>query len=132
MTQEPVAPRRKRVLLVCAWRHLELENLLESAGCAVLKAANGSDALFRARHEKLDGIILVSVTSDMDLTETALNLRDIDPDLRIIVIAEGNGRREETIQVASIVRAIPGARILSKDELNTYLTSPEWNSTKTP
>ena len=118
-----------RVLLVSTGRCQEVEDLLKSARCAVVKASNGSDALSRARREKLDGIFLVSSTPDMDLAETALNLRDMHPALPMVIISDGERDKEETNRSASVLRVIPEVRVIARDELNSYLASPGWNVT---
>ena len=118
-----------RVLLVSTGRCQEVEDLLKSARCAVVKASNGSDALSRARREKLDGIFLVSSTPDMDLAETALNLRDIHPALPMVMITGGERDKEETDRSAAVLCAIPEVRVLAKNELNSYLMSAEWKLT---
>ena len=118
-----------RVLLVSTRRCQELQNVLKSAGCTIVKASNGPDALSRARREKLDGIFLVSSTRAMDLAETALNLRDMHPALPMVIISDGEGDKEETNRSASVLRVIPEVRVIARGELNSYLASPGWNVT---
>jgi PleD family two-component response regulator len=103
-----VEPRK--VLLVCSVICKEVENRLQRAGCHVTKVDHGAAAVNRARHETLDAAVLISTGPDMDLAETALNLRD-----------------DETDPTDAVAHAIPRAKVLTTGELEEYLDSLEWN-----
>lgn len=83
---------------------------------------DGAAAVSRARQENLDAIVLVSTGTEMDLTETALNLRDIHPSAQLILLADLKGAAE----MASIAQALPKTKIVSVADLSSYLASAEW------
>lgn len=120
----PPVSEVKRVLLVSAAACDDIEECLFRAGCSVSKVRDGSAALSRVRHELLDSIILVSTGTEMDLAETALNLRDMNPALEIIILTDQKGNAEEAAQTAVVVHAIPQTRILTITELNDHLAAP--------
>jgi DNA-binding NarL/FixJ family response regulator len=119
-----VEPRK--VLLVCSVICKEVENRLQRAGCHVTKVDHGAAAVNRARHETLDAAVLISTGPDMDLAETALNLRDINPSIAIIFVAGRQGD-DETDPTDAVAHAIPRAKVLTTGELVEYLDSLEWN-----
>jgi hypothetical protein len=90
-----------------------------------MKVNDGGAAVSRARHEHLDATILISTGKDMDLAETALNLRDINPAVEIIILVNKESTREEAAQTDAVAHAIPKTRILTTHELNGYLVSPQ-------
>jgi hypothetical protein len=113
----------KRVLLVCAEDCAELEKNIGSSGCAVVRTDNSSSAISRARHQQFDTAILVSTGREMDVTETALNLSDINPSLEIIILADATRNLETAPGSEATVSAIAGAKILTAPELADYLAS---------
>ena len=117
----------RKVLLVCSGICKEVENCLQQAGCRVTKVDQGRAAVNRARHEMLDTAVLISTGPDMDLAETALNLRDINPSIAIIFVADRQGGDQEADPTDAIAHAIPKAKVLTTIELGPYLDSPEWN-----
>lgn len=92
----------------------------------MMKVKNGTTAVARARRGNLDATILVSTGNEMDLTETVLNLRDVNPALEIIILADRTGPRGEVAETNTIAHAIPMTRILTSRELNHYLASSQW------
>jgi hypothetical protein len=121
----------KRVLLVCAEECAELEKKIGCSGCVVLKADDSFEAMSCARHQQLDAAILVSTGREMDVTETALNLGDINRSLEIIILADESSGLDSTIDSETASRATAAPRVLTAPELTTYLASPDW-STKRP
>jgi hypothetical protein len=80
------------------------------------------------RHTPLDAVILISTGPEMDLAETALNLRDVKPDLDIIILLDQKGGTGETAQTDAAAHAIPETRIFTIPQLKEYLTSPPWRT----
>jgi hypothetical protein len=111
------------VLLVCAEDCAELEKNIGCSGCAVVRADNSSSAIFRARHQRFDAAILVSTGKEMDVTETALNLSDINPSLEIIILADATRNLEIAPGSEATASAIAAAKILTAPELADYLAS---------
>ena len=118
--QEP-----KKILLVGSDICGEVENQLVDADCSVVKTNTGPAAVAFAKHKPFNIAVLMSTGQEMDVAETALTLMDIQPSLEIIILMDRTPNKEMTAQVAAVVRAIPNSRILTKSDLNTYLTSSE-------
>ncbi|HTN70211.1 MAG TPA: hypothetical protein VMO00_03895, partial [Methylomirabilota bacterium] len=117
-------PGSQKVLLVGSRACARVEELLVRSGWRVVKVNGGARAVGRAKHEALRAAVLISTGPEMDLTETALNLRDIQPSLEIIIVADG--AVEEADRTDTVAHAIPKTRVLTSRELNDYLASPKW------
>jgi DNA-binding NtrC family response regulator len=115
----------KKVLLVASQGCGHVRDVLVRAGCRVVKADDGVAAVERAKHEALRAVVLISTGSEMDLTETVLNLRDIHPLVEIIIVPDRKAV-EEAAQADVVLRAIPKTKILSQSEFNSYLASSQW------
>jgi CheY-like chemotaxis protein len=107
----------KTVLLVCQDNCEDIQKQLLQSGCSVARVDNGASAIARARHEQLDCVLLASSGRDMDLAETALNLRDIMPSLQIFVLVRQTSAADEVRQADAILHAIPNAKIVNGDDL---------------
>jgi hypothetical protein len=118
----------KRVLLVCSSGDNAVEETLIRDGCAVSRSLSGQAAVVKLRHQAIDAAVLISTGREMDLTETALTLRDINSSMEIIVLMDPNGTADETARTDALARAIPKARILTAPELNVYFSSAEWKT----
>jgi DNA-binding response OmpR family regulator len=113
----------KKVLLVCAPECSRVEDRLLHAGYLVTKVAHGTAAVEGIKHGVVNAIVLVSTGSEMDLTETALNLRDVNASVEIIILADretAEGRKHETNTIAHV---IPKTKVLSLGQLDDYLKS---------
>ena len=117
----------KRVLLVCSSGDSTVEESLIRAGCVVTKSSNGQAAVLKVRHEIIDAAVLISTGREMDLTETALTLRDIDSSVEIIVLLDPKGTRDEAAQTDAVAHAIPKTKVLTASELSNYFASQEWS-----
>ena len=89
-------PDPKNILLVCSPLCTRVEGLLVQAGCHVTKVAQAITALERIKHDVIDDVILISTGSEMDVTETALNLRDVNPSVEIIILIADRQTIEDT------------------------------------
>ena len=115
----------KKVLLVCAAACNEIEECLTRAGCLVTKVHAGAEAVWRAKHDIFDVAILVSTGKDMDRAETALNLRDINSSVPIIMIRHPDRSPAPSTLVAE---AIENTVVLTPRELDQYLSAPQWRA----
>jgi len=77
---------------------------------------HGAAAVERAKHESLGAAVLISTGSEMNLAETALNLRDIHPSIEIIIVAD----RKPIEEIDAVLRAISKTKTLTQSELNSY------------
>jgi hypothetical protein len=113
----------KKVLLVCAEDCAELEKDIGCSGCVLLKAGDSSAAISCVRHQRLDAAILVSTGADMDVTETALNLGDINRSLEIIIVASSTQAREFRTAQGAHALGIGRIKFLTGPELSAYLAA---------
>ena len=118
----------KRALLVCSRGCTRVKEHLLHAGYRVTAVHEGAAALERAKHELLSAAVLVSTGAAMDLTETVLNLKDINPGVEIIIIADSDRAGEKVAQTAAIVRAFPGTPVLTIGELDRHLAAGSWKA----
>jgi DNA-binding response OmpR family regulator len=116
-------PESKKILLVCSRGCTLVEQYLVHAGYRVTKVDEGRAAIARAKHEPLNAAVLVSTGMEMDLAETVLNLKDVNPCVPIIIVAGSSTAEEKVVQTAAIVRALPETTVVTAGELEHYLTS---------
>jgi hypothetical protein len=116
-------PEAKKILLVCSPDCNRVEQHLLHAGYWVTKVGEGAAAIERAKHELLNAVVLMSTGNEMDLAETVLNLRDVNPDVEIIIIANLDNAEEKAAQTAAIVQALPETTVLTVRELDRYLAA---------
>ncbi|HZA52814.1 MAG TPA: hypothetical protein VE616_01080 [Candidatus Udaeobacter sp.] len=95
------------------------------ADCHVVKTNAGAAAVAHAKHHSFSAAVLMSTGQEMDLAETALNLRDIQPSLEIIILVDRTPDKELEVQADAVLHAIPKSRILTKSDLKSYLASSE-------
>ncbi len=119
-------PEPKKILLVCSPDCNRVEQHLLHAGYWVTKVGEGAAAIERAKHELLNAAVLISTGKEMDLAETVLNLRDVNPAVEIIIIANLDNAEEKAAQTAAIVQALPETTVLTVRELDRYLAAPAW------
>jgi PleD family two-component response regulator len=121
----------KKVLLVSTEACKDVEESLNHTDCEVITVRDGAAAVACAKHVTIDAAILVSAGRVMDRAETALNLRDINPMVEIIIIASHRGRSRNPPLSELVAGAIPNTRVLTPQDLDHYLASPTWRGTGT-
>ncbi|HXV80443.1 MAG TPA: hypothetical protein VEG60_11230 [Candidatus Binatia bacterium] len=115
-----------KVLLVCSRGYGRVEERLRHAGYGVTRVADGAAAMARAKHEPLNAAVLISTCGKMDLAETALNLKDINPAVEIIIVNGSEIAEEKAAQTAAIVLALPETSVIALSEFDRYLASAPW------
>jgi len=121
-------PRSGKVILVSAAACDGVEKILFAAGFQVAKVNSGEKAISRVQRTTFDAAILVSAGKTMDLAETVLNLRDLDKSMQIVVIADSEGLKQNSIIREILSHGFPRTQISTMSELEEYigsLTSPK-------
>jgi hypothetical protein len=113
----------KKALLVCSRGCERVEDNLRHAGYRVIKVTDGAVAIERAKHERLNAAVLISTGTQMDLAETALNLKDINSTVEIIIVVGSDIAGEKAAQTAAIVRALPETCVVTIGDFDRYLAS---------
>jgi CheY-like chemotaxis protein len=119
-------PQLEKVLLVCSRGCDLVENNLRHAGYRVIKVADGTAAIERAKHEPLNAAVLISTGTQMDLAETVLNLKDVNSSVAITIVVGSNTAEEKAAQTAAIVQAVPETSVVTVGEFYRYLASVAW------
>src|ERR1043166_3187468 len=110
----------KKVMLVCSDTPNQVERYLYDAGHEITKISDGATALNLARRNHFDLVILVSTGKTMDLTETALNLRDLSPSSDIIILAGASDSDQAPLTKGRVGKIIPRARVLKPSEVESF------------
>ena len=116
-------PEPKKILLVCSPDCNRVQEQLLHAGYCVTKVGEGVEAIKRAKHELITAAVLISTGKEMDLAETILNLRDVNPGVEIIIIATSDNAETKAGQTTAIVQALPETIVLTVRELGHYLAA---------
>jgi hypothetical protein len=117
--------RFDRTLLVCSQSCEAVKKCLTSAGCIVTRVSDGGRAVYKIRRGIFDAVVLVSTGKEMDLVETILNVRDIRPSIRIIVIIDPSCAERTAIPASVIAQAIPTVPVFTLAEFQTQVDSIE-------
>ena len=124
--------KSKSIMLVCSGPSYAVESRLRAVGCAVTKVADGRSAVSSTRRYAFDAAVLISTGTEMDVTETALNLRDVSPLMPIFIIADKTVSRRKRLSTPHVAALIPRTITLQIKELTNYLadTGPQSASLK--
>ena len=129
--EEQVTPKSimtsKNILLVCSDRSDATEGRLRATGCRVTRVADGRSAVSLTKRYGFDAAVLISTGTEMDVTETVLNLRDVNPPMPIFIIADKSGSGRKLLSRSHVAELIPKTITLGIKELMDYLaaTDPE-------
>jgi hypothetical protein len=118
----------KRILLVSAGRSRAVENRLNSLGCQVTKAPEGPSAVSLTRRHSFDAAVLISTGIEMDITETALNLRDVSPLMPIFVVIDKTTAHRNDASTVPLAALIHKTYALPAKDLPKYLAEPRLQS----
>ena len=80
--------RAKKMMVVCSESGDDLETRLICDGWNIIRAYDALAAIANAQRESFDLTVLVSTGTEMDITETLFNLRDIRRSMPIVVVTD--------------------------------------------
>ena len=121
---------RGKIMLIGVDRNHVLERRFQAAGFEVLCAQNRATALDIARRQVLDGALMLSQHSLLNLAETIFNLRDLCPAAKIIVLLQHGAKTSKRFLRQIFDHHIAGSEVMTRRELQKRLREPHFLSEK--
>jgi hypothetical protein len=109
------------ILLIGADRNRIIEKRLQTAGCYVSLSEDGPAALNLVRHHSFAAAVLLSKGSLLNAVETALNLRDLNRSLEVIVIIDRRAKGSNRYLRQLREHPIDGTKIMTRRQLQRHL-----------
>ena len=72
-----------------------------------------------------DAAIIVSTGKEMDTAETVFNLSDINSAMQVILVSDRTKPSEPEIPKDSLERVVPNTKVMTLQELRSYLSSKQ-------
>jgi hypothetical protein len=120
--------RRGKIMLIGVDRNHVIERRFQSAGYEVLSAGSREAALNIARRQELDGTLILSQDSLLNVAETIFNLRDLCPGAKIIVLLQHGAKTANRFIHQMLDHRIAGSEIMTRRELQKSLREPHFLS----
>ena len=120
--------QRGMIMLIGVDRNHVLERRFQAAGFKVLCAGNRATALDIARHQVLDGALMLSQHSLLNVAETIFNLRDLCPAAKIIVLLQHGAKTSKRFLRQLRDHQIAGSEVMTRRELQKRLREPDFLS----
>ena len=120
--------QRGKIMLIGVDRNHVLERRFQAAGFQVLCAGNRATALDIARHQVLDGALMLSQHSLLNVAETIFNLRDLCPAAKIIVLLQHGAKTSKRFLRQLRDHQIAGSEVMTRRELQKRLREPDFLS----
>lgn len=118
--------RRGKVMLIGMDRNHVIERRFQTAGYEVLCAGNREAALEIARHQSLDGALLLSQKSLLNVAEIIFNLRDLCPAAEIIVLLRHGAKTSKRLLRQMLNHRFAGSEVMTRRELQKHLREPHF------
>jgi len=96
-----VQQKTRKAMIVCSDLSNTLKAHLDCDGWRVIWAYDGATAIAKVRRERFDLAVLISTGTEMDITETLFNLRDIRQSMPIAVVQRQNDLEDTQSRTAS-------------------------------
>ena len=109
------------ILLIGADRKQIIEKRLQATGCHVMRSEDGSAALNLVRHHSFTVAVLLTRGSLLNAAETALNLRDLNRSLEVIVLIDRPAKDSNRYLRQLREHPIDGTKIMTRRQLQRYL-----------
>ena len=110
-----------KALLVSTTPHDAVQDCLRAAGSRITLAQNGQDAVHCAEHGSFDMAVIVSTGTYMDLVETYLHIRDLNPAMEIILLSEKGNAGHDDRMADSIANTFANTHALNLEGLSKFL-----------
>ena len=120
--------RPGKVMLIGMDRNHVIERRFQAAGYEVLCAGNREAALEIARHQALDGALLLSQKSLLNVAEIIFNLRDLCPATEIIVLLRHGAKTSKRLLRQMLNHRFAGSEVMTRRELQQRLHEPHFLS----
>lgn len=117
-----------KIMLIGVDRNHVLERRFQAAGFEVLGAQNRATALDIARHQVLDGALMLSQNSLLNVAETIFNLRDLCPAAKIIVLLPHGAKTSKRFLRQLRDHQIADSEVMTRRELQKRLREPDFLS----
>ena len=111
----------KKVMLIGADHDQIVEKRLQAKGWEVVRASNHEVALDIARHQLFDAAVLISRGSLLNVTETVLNLRDLNQSMELIILVERRTKNSNRFLHQLLDHPIKGTNIMTRRQLRKQL-----------
>jgi CheY-like chemotaxis protein len=119
IADSPTGPAE--ILLIGADRNQIIEKRLQAAGCRVALSEDGPTAANFVRHQSFAVAVLLSKGSLLNAAETALNLRDLNRSLEVIVLIDRPAKDSNRYLRQLREHPIDGTKIMTRRQLQRYL-----------
>jgi hypothetical protein len=120
--------RRGKIMLIGVDHNHVLERRFQAAGYEVLSAGNRETALDIAHRHALDGALILSQDSLLNVAETIFNLRDLCPAAKIIVLLQHGAKTSKQFIRQMLEHRIVGSQVMTRRELQKRLREPHFLS----
>jgi hypothetical protein len=109
-----------KALVVCSVLSADLRQRLLAGESRITVAEDGPQAIQCAERSLFDVAVLSSTGPMMDVVETYFNLRDLNPSMEIVLLADDTcGKPDPLAQV--IAATFPNTRLITAEELTRML-----------
>ncbi len=101
-----------------------IDHLLAS-GSRVTRIPSGKNAVSHTQREMFDAAIIVSTGEEIDTAETIFNLSDINRAMQFFLVSDRTKDCEPEIPKDSLERVVPNTKVMTLQELRSYLYSKQ-------
>ena len=129
-TITPTRICRGKIMLIGVDGNHVLERRFQAAGYDVLCACDRETALDIARHHAIDGALMLSQDSLLNVAETIFNLRDLCPAAKIIVLLQHGAKTSKRFLRQILDHHIAGSEVMTRRELQKRFRDPHFLSGK--
>ena len=120
--------QRGMIMLIGVDRNHVLERRFQAAGYTVVCAGDQETAIDIAGHHALDGALMLSQDSLLNIAETIFNLRDLCPSAKIILLLQHGVKTSKRFLRLLLDHQIAGSEVMTRRELQKRLREPDFLS----